>query len=68
MLGLQRHIFFMQLFLPDGGKQNADRNGHDARHNGKERQVIDMLQAGHAAGGIQHTGDDQVQDAAHGAH
>ena len=68
VLGFQRHIFLMQLFLPNGGKQNADRNGHDARHNGKERQVIDMLQAGHAAGGIQHTGDDQVQDAAHGAH
>ena len=68
MFGFQRHIFFVQFFLPDGGKQNTDRNGHNARHDGKERQIIDVLQAGHAAGGIQHTGDKQVQNATDRAH
>ena len=58
----------MQLFLTDGGKQHADRNRHNARHDGEQRQVVHVLQAGHPAGGIQHTGDDQVQDTAHGAH
>ena len=68
MLGFQLHVFLMQLLLPNGGKQNADRNCHDTRYNNKQRQIVDMLETRNTAGGIQDAGNKQVQNAAHGAH
>ena len=58
----------LDLGLADGEEDDGHRDDHDSGHDGKEGQVVYMVEARGARTAVEHGGDAEVEDATDGAH